>query len=140
LQDFLRNRGKSFVASYPRHSTVSLIMNSVYTDHEFHPWLFSSVPRGFWDLKENRITYIRWLKDVLGINKDEKLIWKHLVDNRGSGLMAKYGGAVELVLNSLNEDSTDKNISRYDAFQRPKMSRNTWVRPNFFFLVLVLVL
>lgn len=44
---------------------------TVFSDYEWLPWKFNTVPKGFWDDKENVKKYMNWLGNQLNVNTME---------------------------------------------------------------------
>jgi hypothetical protein len=82
------NRGWRLVEIF--NGSASAIVSTVYSDFEFLPWLFNAVPKGFFDEKENRIRYIRWLVEKVGVKSELDLHRSHFLENGGGGLLTKY--------------------------------------------------
>lgn len=88
-----KNGGVSLLALYYNHSHSQLLM-SVYRDYNWLPWKFNGhVPAGYWDKKEHRVKYVKWLYKELGYTKLEdwyKLTHHIIINNYGGGLMQVY--------------------------------------------------
>ncbi len=80
-------------------------MMSTFADH---PWLHGRVPNGFWDRREHRIQYIRWLGEHCGFHKPED--WyvvrkSHFKSNCGGGLLCtQYQDSVYAALREYYPD------------------------------------
>lgn len=58
-----------------------------------YAWLDTKVPNGFWDVRKNRVAYLRWLGRELGFSKPTD--WyavrtRHFLDRRGGTLLTRY--------------------------------------------------
>lgn len=47
--------------------TLARVLNLAYPEHEFHDWLFSSAPSGFWTAAENRRRVLLWIAREKGL-------------------------------------------------------------------------
>ncbi len=81
---------------------------SIYSDFDYKPWLFIVSPRGFFSEIKNRHDYLNWLKNKVGVANLSDLKGHHFYENGGAGLRSLYGGSVARILDSVNEDSTEK--------------------------------
>ena len=52
-----------------KYVPVDIFLKTIYPKYNFLLWKFSTVPKGTWDIKENRINYIKWLRKRLKIKK-----------------------------------------------------------------------
>lgn len=69
LKDFVDNSGSSLLKHY-NQSHIQLIVRS-FPNHEWLPWKFGSVPKGYWESSENVKKYMNWLSRQLNVNKIE---------------------------------------------------------------------
>jgi hypothetical protein len=51
--------------------SIQRLVNAIYPDHNWKPWLFVQVPKNYWPQKQNRIAYMRWLGEQLGYTQLE---------------------------------------------------------------------
>src|SRR5438128_464072 len=66
------------------------MLRHFYPQHEWLPWKFASVPKGFWDHKSNRRQFFDWLGKELHCSKMEdwyKLKQEQIYNNGGAGLL-----------------------------------------------------
>ncbi len=50
-------------------------LRSVYPEHDWHPWMFHSVPHNYWQDDsglQNQRDYVKWLGNEIGIRKHEE--------------------------------------------------------------------
>jgi len=95
--DLNLNYGTSLLFNYYNGSPSDLVQ-TIYDDFDFIPWKFTSVPKGFWDKQENQRAYVDWLKKTVGVPDERQLNVRHFLENRGSGLLAKYDQSPHLLL------------------------------------------
>ena len=66
------------------------------------PWLTGRVPNGFWDTRENRVSYLNWLGLQCGFSKPHhwyELRKHHFELNSGGGLLRNaYGSSVQAAM------------------------------------------
>ena len=99
LNDFTNNGGWKLVNLYD-NSHIKLIM-SIYNEYDWLPWKFNSVPKGYWEDKQNQLKYMNWLANEIKIKTMED--WynvnvKQILNNGGGGLLTLYGGGSPLNL------------------------------------------
>jgi hypothetical protein len=96
-RQLLDNHGGGFSQELYNGSPVAAVKD-VFPEHDWKEWLFSYVPHGFWKLPANRIRYLRWLEEQLGMNGPEdwyRVTAQDFLHNAGSGLLGlAYGGSV----------------------------------------------
>lgn len=67
-----------------------------------HPWLNGRVPNGFWDIRENRLSYLNWLGQKCQFIKPDhwyQLRKHHFELNSGGGLLRNaYGSSVQAAM------------------------------------------
>jgi hypothetical protein len=80
--------------------SVQKVLKGVYPDFEFVPWLHGNVPRRFWRNNDNRVEYLRWLVQKVGVKSEEELTSSHFREDGGSGLLALFNSSVAQVLNA----------------------------------------
>lgn len=61
---FLDNHGSGVLQIY-WHSSPSEAVKETFPKYDWCEWLFTKVPNGFWDVRENRIRYMTWLGQQL---------------------------------------------------------------------------
>src|SRR4051812_46748803 len=62
-EDIVANGGSTLLSKY-RDSPFKLI-TSTYPDHEWLPWKFQNVPKGYWADKSNERKFLDWLHGAL---------------------------------------------------------------------------
>ena len=95
--DFIKNDGESLLASQ-FNGSAALAVITVYSDHEYLPWLFPKTPNGYFSTVTNRKRYIKWLMDKIGVDSENKFTWEHFNSNHGAGLLTLYGGSPQAVV------------------------------------------
>jgi hypothetical protein len=78
------------------------VLEAVYPEQTWLPWLMSKAPNGMWDDKPTVEQYMQWLgEDRLGFTCMEdwcRITVHDFNDNNGAGLLAKYKGSPIAVL------------------------------------------
>jgi hypothetical protein len=92
IQDFLDHCGGSFLGFYK--NALSSAVKAYLPDYDWKEWMFYPTPGGFWDVRENRLRYMRWLGEKLGCSGPED--WYGVLQgdfeaNYGNGCMKRYG-------------------------------------------------
>ncbi len=77
--DIIENCGGGILRTGYEGSAVGLI-TALVSRRQWHIWKFTAVPKGFWDLKQNRIDYLKWLGKELGYKSQED--WYQVCDSR----------------------------------------------------------
>lgn len=54
-----------------KYQSLPAALEAVYPEYKWQPWLFQKVPVGFWKDDYNIQHYIKWLSEILGIEKME---------------------------------------------------------------------
>lgn len=85
--DFRENMGNGFIK---RFKTAYAGLSLAFPDYKWLPWLFESVPNGFWKSKSNRHWYLIWLGKQLKFETRPQ--WQQLTSNQlitlsGAGLL-----------------------------------------------------
>ena len=62
------HKGKSLVTIHKSH--ISLIMSS-FPEYDWLPWKFYLTPEVYWSENENRLKYMTWLYERLGLKSME---------------------------------------------------------------------
>jgi hypothetical protein len=80
------------------------VLQAVYF-HEWIPWKFSTVPKGYWGKWENQRNFIDWLGSALGFKEMEAwyhITLKEIIQHRGSFLINdKYYGSPSKLIQSV---------------------------------------
>ena len=103
VKDFELNKGIGLMVLYNYSPYIAL--SSTYDKVEWLPWLFDSVPKGYFDQRENRRVYVDWLVQVSGIPSARGLRMKHFLQHGGGGLLNKFGSSVEKLLADLEMEN-----------------------------------
>ena len=72
------------------------VLESRSPDHDWIPWLFKRVPRGYWDDSDNHGRYAKWLATELQLVEPQdwyQLTQKVMMQNSGGGLLDLYNGS-----------------------------------------------
>lgn len=88
-QAFFANGGGGLLATVYNFSPQAALID-YRPDYPWRPWLFYSVPKGFWRKQQNRIDYMSWLGAQLGLESRESwntIRQKDFTENGGSGLL-----------------------------------------------------
>jgi len=77
--------------------SIQMVLASVYPEIDWRPWLFPSVPKGYWDIASNVQQYLCWVSDQLSLVRMED--WydvsrKQLISLKGALLLKRYRGLV----------------------------------------------
>jgi hypothetical protein len=91
--DFNELHGSSLLRMYD--SAVHKVLQSVYPEFQFFPWLFTHTPDSYWDSAENQAAYFNWLAYELNINdpSDWYDVSSHVITSTGAaGLLQRYHG------------------------------------------------
>ncbi len=95
--DFDRSGGGGLLANY-YHASPHAALREYKPGYEWKEWLARSCPQGFWQEKENRLRYLKWLGAQLGFKAPEDwygLKQKSFFANHGGTLLhAYYGGSI----------------------------------------------
>lgn len=104
---FYKNRGGGLLANYFSDSPQRAL-NEYMPSECWLPWSFNSVPQSYWKLRENRMRYMSWLAEQLGIVSAEGWSSVRAPDfhNRGGGglLTYHYAGAIQAAVRDYIRD------------------------------------
>jgi hypothetical protein len=78
LQDFKRN-GAAFLVNVHQGSFINLLQ-SVYPKHDWKPWKFDIVPRGFWSSSQHRRNFVDDFARTIGVSNLDQ--WYSLTSDR----------------------------------------------------------
>jgi len=132
-EDFHANYGGGLLSKKYKNSPYALLASlipstSTSPSTSFFPWKFNTITRNYFDKKENRKQYLDWLKETVGAKALSELKISHFQSNGGLSLLAKYGGSIQRIIDSLNESESlvEKKppLKRKDSGSYPK---NYWV-------------
>ncbi|MBI2757063.1 MAG: hypothetical protein HYX49_00115 [Chloroflexi bacterium] len=118
-QDFRNNYGGGLLNAYYNNSPSAILID-IYSDFQWHEWLFISTPQSFWDKKENRRRYINWLEQKLGYTKYEdwyRITANDFQMNNGFGFLNHYKNSPSKVVVD-NFQEYDWDISKF--YNRPQ--------------------
>jgi hypothetical protein len=92
--DFIDNDGNGLWVAHG--NCLKALLESLYPERRWHPWLFAVTTMGTWTDKENHKSYMKWLEGKLGIKSPEDW-YAHLSkeifrDNHGHGLLSNHYG------------------------------------------------
>ena len=104
FSDFAENDGRTLLVSYFESSPIKLLQ-AVFPDFSFLPFLFSQTPEGFWDKLANQKEYIRWLMSTVSLTDPKDLRIAHFQINHGSALLSRYNNSVQSILSAVIENS-----------------------------------
>jgi len=107
VSDFRRHRGATLLTLHYKSSPYQLL-STIYNDFSWKPWLFETAFRNFYDKRENREAYVKWLVEQVNVKSAAELKGHHYRSHHGGGLLLKYGSSPSRVLKSL-EESGDTN-------------------------------
>jgi hypothetical protein len=71
------------------NQSVNDLLKWYLPKHDWKEWKFNRVPKGFWDIKDNRIKYMDWLNDKLGYKTP-----KDWYKAKTSDFNKNYGGSI----------------------------------------------
>ena len=105
----VRNHGCGLVKYW---GTVALAaVQDCFPEYDWKPWLFPTVPHGFWDSSANRQSYLIWLGEELGFHRPEawyQIEVKDLVVHHGATLLCRYASFFDLMREFLPELDWDR--------------------------------
>jgi len=67
---YRENSGLGLLAIFT-NSPARTVM-SCFPDEDWKEWLFNTVPAGFWNKRQNRLRYLKWLEEQIGISKPDE--------------------------------------------------------------------
>lgn len=123
-QHFKKNYGSGLLAQY--NDSVSRLVSTIYSDYPYLPWKFTRAAKGFFEIRENRVRYVDWLRKELGFEHNDQLETGHFIANHGYGLLKMFGGSPRAVIESLSLSGAEGS-SLSDRSVRPS---NYWVRSS----------
>lgn len=129
---FRENYGSGLVLSKIYNSSHIALLQNVYKEYIFHPWLFKQTPQGFWKAITNQKNYMKWLSDQLKckVADDWYGISKRTIQMlSGGGLLGHYyaDSCARMIINlnpHLSFDETCFNYRKTEA----KLER--WLREH----------
>ncbi len=124
-KDFTDNGGGSLLSKF--NSSPSLVVTSIFSDFAYLPWFFKSRPKNFFEIPRNRLNYIKWLIETVGVKSEAELTSRHYLDNGGVSLLRlikKNGSQNPPIINSLKSENSEEDITK-------RRSRGYWVHLYF---------
>lgn len=117
----LRKHLKEIRLSYFNVNSLSELLNKLYPEYQFYPWIFGKVPNSFWLKNKNIIEYTKWLARELNIMKLDE--WYDIngiiVDELyGSGIKKTVYEMVSLTYTEYNWDPTLFDKKRFTSQKR----------------------
>ncbi len=94
-ENFYENHGGGMLANLHDDSPIAAVIE-YRPAHQWKPWLFKSVPQGFWKAAENRRAYMDWLGKKLGCRTESdwlRVTRRDFEDNNGGGFLRNYGSS-----------------------------------------------
>jgi len=106
---------------------VNSVLSNPADSSKFLPWKFSNVPKRFWLKAANRMNYLFWLKDIVGVVSLSELNQKHYLENYGGGLLNLYHYSPSEILASVEKELaveryTNPSNSDASGFSTPQYS------------------
>lgn len=126
--DIERNDGARFLIKFSG-SPASLII-STFPELSLLPWLFDKPPHGYLNVSENRVKYIKWLVQKVGVSGPQELTTNHFRENRGMAFLARYNMSPKSAIESLSstEMAPVSKVTHAVRRRRQVPSRNHWVQ------------
>jgi hypothetical protein len=98
----IRNYGGNGLLELYNGSPSEVVL-SVYRDYPWLSWKFHQVPNKFWNIKDNRISYLNWLAKKINLKDWYKLKGEDIRGNHGDGLLRQYGSVASLIIDHFPE-------------------------------------
>ena len=96
-QDFVRNHGAGLLKNFFDDSPQAAVADFL-PEFDWQPWLFRSVPQAFWQSREHRCAFLKYLADKCGLRSRHDWLHTRTRDFREHGgyalLNEHYGGSV----------------------------------------------
>jgi len=92
--DLKRNHGAGLAQGYWRASAIEGV-KECFPQFEWHEWLFSTAPIGFWKERRNRFRYMNWLGKQLGYRRPDDWYAATVDDfnkHKGRAMLTGYYG------------------------------------------------
>jgi hypothetical protein len=61
--------GSSALLVNKYNSSLSALVETVYTEYEWLPWKFTACPRNYWDEEDNQARFIAWATKELNVKE-----------------------------------------------------------------------
>lgn len=113
--------------------SVQQFVGTVYPDYHWIPWLFSQVPKKYWNKKKNRIAYMKWLESKLGYTQPKdwlNVTKRDFIDNQGASLMQYGYKTVDLIRELYPQYEWNPWMFRqvYQGYWNTKINRLTYLK------------
>lgn len=98
------NNGGSLLAEY--YGSPSKCVMSVYNEHKWYTFMFTSVPNNFWKNATHKRDYVEWLGSKLGYKNLEdwyNIDQFHFINNYGNALLSAYDSPSAVVMDIFAE-------------------------------------
>jgi len=101
------------------------VLAKVYPEHRWDPLKFLRAPSNFWAEKENQKAFLDFLAKKFGFKDGEMEGWykvshKMIIENGGSGLLKRFDGSFQSLLESIYPDF------KWDPLKFIKAPMNYW--------------
>lgn len=121
VRDVSREGGRKILRRFG--DSLSDMLVTVYPDHEWEPWKFKGVPKGFWDERENQRRFGDWLGKQLGIK--ELGDWYNVtsadvISRGGAVLMDQYAESLSHMLSAIYPNH------EWQVWMFSQVSRGSW--------------
>ncbi len=129
-QDFRRAKGGAFLLHYD--STISAAVMACFPEHRWLAWKFDRTPKNFWEQRENRVRYLKWLGKELGFRRmaDWYALTREDIETRHGNQLVKFyhGSPLAAVLDCFPEKNWEEwKFARVPvAFWKKKANRDRY--------------
>jgi len=97
VDDFFRHDGRSLLVE-AFHSSPQELLKAVFPAINWKPWLFSRVPKNFYDKMENVRLHLDDIKAEAGVEDDGEVKMEHFAKFGGGALLARFNNSPQLVV------------------------------------------
>jgi len=109
---FSSNYGSVVLRTYYEDCPPHAIM-TLFSEMDFIPWCFATIPSHFWKEEKNRRAYVVWLGNILGYKNTTdwySLSQKQVIENHGATILKHYyaNSPSKLVLEHLKEQKSEE--------------------------------
>jgi hypothetical protein len=80
-----------------RNNGLHVIMREFIPTYDWIPWLFTAVPNGFWQTRQNQVRYLEWFCERMHITKTEdwyRIRAADFYNHKGAGFLDCWEGSV----------------------------------------------
>jgi hypothetical protein len=115
----LRNCGGQTILEKYDHSLLK-ILKEMYPDHDWQPWRFGAVSRGYWEDENNQHRYMEWICNELKIehpNNWRRITRRQIASKRGRTLLLRHGNSLTRTLNAIYPEY-DWEIWKFDCVHK----------------------